>query len=148
MLFRSLKVLIDSRVEASPGAKLFNDAKVLIFAGEENPRADVMRARGAEVIVLPNARGKVELPAMLEELGRRNINELHVEAGNRLNGSLLAEGCVDELLVYLAPSVLGDAAQGMFHLREMTALAQQHRLTFTAAEPVGEDLRLLARVVR
>ena len=57
--------------------------------------------------MLPNAHGKVDLPALLAELGRREVNELHVEAGGKLNGSLLREGCVDELLLYLAPSLLG-----------------------------------------
>ena len=67
------------------------------------------------MIVLPNAAGKVDLPALMRELGRREINEVHVEAGSKLNGSLIREGCVDELLVYLAPSLIGEA-QGMFAL--------------------------------
>ena len=76
----------------------------------------------AEIRSLPNPHGKVELPAMLEELARRGVNELHVEAGFRLNGSLVREGCVDEFLIYLNPSLLGDEAQGMVDLPGFAAL--------------------------
>jgi diaminohydroxyphosphoribosylaminopyrimidine deaminase/5-amino-6-(5-phosphoribosylamino)uracil reductase len=141
-----LKVLIDSRLEAPAGAKLFKQGKTLVYAAEQNPRGDVLRAIGAEIVVLPNARGKVELAAMLADLGKRGINELHVEAGNGLNGSMLAEGCVDELLVYVAPSVIGDSARGMFHLPELQSLAERRRLAFVDAARIGDDLRLLARV--
>ena len=77
-------------------------------------------------------------------MGRRQCNEVHVEAGTRLNGSLISEGCVDELLVYLAPTLLGDA-QGMFALPPLTDLKQQRTLQFHQVQQVGEDLRILAR---
>ena len=73
--------------------------------------------------MLPNAAGKVELPDLFRELARRELNEIHVEAGHKLNGSLLNEGMVDELLLYLAPDVIGDAARGMFNLPELTDLS-------------------------
>jgi diaminohydroxyphosphoribosylaminopyrimidine deaminase/5-amino-6-(5-phosphoribosylamino)uracil reductase len=82
---------------------------------------------------------------MLEELARRGVNELHVEAGLRLNGSLLREGCVDELLIYLNPSLLGDTAQGMADLPAVAALDERLRLRILSCERVGEDLRLLLR---
>ncbi|MFM9972321.1 MAG: bifunctional diaminohydroxyphosphoribosylaminopyrimidine deaminase/5-amino-6-(5-phosphoribosylamino)uracil reductase RibD [Burkholderiales bacterium] len=142
-----LKVLIDSRLEASPEAKIFQSGKTLIFAGVAHPeRAAALRARGAEIVVLPNANGKVELPHMLEELARRGINELHVEAGSKLNGSLLQEGCVDELLLYLAPLLIGDAGQGMFHFPELAQLSQAKRLDIFEMLPMGEDVRLRARI--
>lgn len=83
---------------------------------------------------------------MLEELARRGVNELHVEAGFRLNGSLLREGCVDELLIYLNPSLLGDSAQGMFDLPPLVALEARPRLALRSVERVGEDIRILARL--
>lgn len=142
-----LKVLIDSRLEASPEAKIFQSGRTLVFAGSAHPhRAAALAARGAEIVVLPNANGKVELPQMLEELARRGINELHVEAGSKLNGSMLREGCVDELLIYLAPMLIGDAGQGMFHLPEVTALSMARRLTIVELAPVGDDIRLRARI--
>ena len=85
------------------------------------------------MVVLPNANGKVELPRMLEELGRRGINELHVEAGFRLNGSLVRERCVDEFLVYLNPSFLGDGAQGMLDLPAVSSLQERLSLKVLAA---------------
>jgi len=82
---------------------------------------------------------------MLEELARRGINELHVEAGFRLNGSLVREGCVDEFLVYLNPSFLGDAAQGMLDLPAVAALEERRRLRLLSVTHLGEDLRIVAR---
>ena len=135
-----LRVIVDSRLETPRGAKILQGDKVLIFAARPGPAPE-----NAEVVVLPNARGKVELPRMLEELGRRGVNELHVEAGFRLNGSLAREGCVDEYLVYLNASFLGDGAQGMLDLPAAAALDQRLRLALVSVERLGEDLRILAR---
>jgi diaminohydroxyphosphoribosylaminopyrimidine deaminase/5-amino-6-(5-phosphoribosylamino)uracil reductase len=101
--------------------------------------------KNAEVVVLPNPNRKVDLPKMLEELARRGVNELHVEAGSRLNASLVREGCVDEFLLYLNPSFLGDAAQGMLELQPLTSLEERVRLDVVSLERVGEDIRILAR---
>jgi diaminohydroxyphosphoribosylaminopyrimidine deaminase/5-amino-6-(5-phosphoribosylamino)uracil reductase len=82
---------------------------------------------------------------MLEELARRGVNELHVEAGFKLNGSLVREGCVDEVLLYLNPSFLGDSAQGIVDLPAPDSLAGRTSLRIKSLERVGEDLRILAR---
>ena len=95
---------------------------------------------------MPTAHGKVDLPALMQELGRREINELHVEAGFKLNGSLVREACVDELLLYLAPSLIGDA-QGMFDLAPPSTLDDKRRLAFHDVTRIGEDLRILARFI-
>ena len=105
-----------------------------------------LRARGAEVVVLPNHDGKVELPALLQELARRGCNEVHVEAGHKLNGSLLDEGLVDELLVYFAPCILGDTAQGMFHLPPLAGLRDRRNVRITDISRIGDDVRMLARL--
>ena len=115
------------------------------MTGDE-PRAARLRERGAEVIVLPNAAGKVELPDLLRELARREMNEIHVEAGYRLNGSLVREGLVDELLVYLAPALIGDKAHGMFELPELTELSGRRQLVVREARMIGPDLRIIARL--
>ena len=81
----------------------------------------------------------------LQELARRGVNELHVEAGFRLNGSLVREGCVDEFLVYLNPSFLGDGAQGMLDLPAFASLAGRLKLKVLSVDRLGEDLRVLAR---
>jgi diaminohydroxyphosphoribosylaminopyrimidine deaminase/5-amino-6-(5-phosphoribosylamino)uracil reductase len=78
------------------------------------------------------------------ELGKRQINELHVEAGYKLNGSLIREGCVDELLLYLAPTLLGDA-QGLFDLKALESLEGRRQLVFREVKQIGPDLRILAR---
>jgi diaminohydroxyphosphoribosylaminopyrimidine deaminase/5-amino-6-(5-phosphoribosylamino)uracil reductase len=98
----------------------------------------------AEVVTLPNSAGKVDLPAMLAELARRGVNELHVEAGSRLNGSLVREGCVDEFLIYQNQSFLGDPAQGMFQL-EPRSLDGRVGLELVAVERFEDDVRLLLR---
>lgn len=135
-----LRVVVDSRAETPDGAKVLQGGNTLLFAGAPTPRQ-----LPAEVVVLPNANGKVELPGMLEELGRRGINELHVEAGFKLNGSLVREGCVDEFLVYLNPSLLGDEAQGMVALAQAASLDARTRLRLVSVERVGDDIRILAR---
>jgi diaminohydroxyphosphoribosylaminopyrimidine deaminase/5-amino-6-(5-phosphoribosylamino)uracil reductase len=135
-----LRVIVDSRLETPRGAKILQGDRVLIFAARQAPAPE-----NADVVVLPNAHGKVELPRMLEELARRGVNELHVEAGFRLNGSLVREGCVDEFLLYLNPSFLGDGAQGMLDLPAVAALEQRLSLKLVSVERLGEDLRILAR---
>lgn len=143
-----LKVLVDSRLEVSPEARLFESGRVLIAAAQPNAqRAAALEARGAELLLLPNAAGKVELADLLQELGRRELNEVHVEAGFKLNGSLLAAGLVDELLVYLAPSLIGASPNGMFNLPALESLAQQRRLEFQNVSRIGPDIRLIARVL-
>ena len=76
------------------------------------------------------------------------MNELHVEAGYKLNGSLLREGCVDELLVYLAPSLLGMDSMSMFNLSAPETLEGRVKLNFHAVDRIGDDLRILARLRR
>jgi len=142
-----LRVLIDSRLEVSPAARLFEGGNVLVVAARgDGAKSAALRARGAEVLLLPNPHGKVELPELMLELARRGINEVHVEAGTRLNGSLLREGCVDELLVYLAPSLIGDTGQGMFSLPEFTDIAQKISLSIREVSRIGEDIRVIARL--
>jgi diaminohydroxyphosphoribosylaminopyrimidine deaminase/5-amino-6-(5-phosphoribosylamino)uracil reductase len=141
-----LRVIVDSRLETPPGARILEGGGVLIACAKAEPfRATVLREKGAEIVELPNAHGKVDLPALMRELGRHGINEVLAEAGFKLNGSLLREGCVDELLLYLAPSLIGDAARGLFDLPALESLAQQRRLIWREVRRIGEDLRVLAR---
>ncbi|CAB3645194.1 bifunctional diaminohydroxyphosphoribosylaminopyrimidine deaminase/5-amino-6-(5-phosphoribosylamino)uracil reductase RibD [Paraburkholderia rhynchosiae] len=145
------RVLIDSQLEVSPQAQILAGAPTLIFCGNleqrHSDRAQALRERGAEIVQLPNAAGKVDLPAMLKVLGERQVNELHVEAGYKLNGSLLREGCADELLVYVAPSLLGIDSMSMFNLGAPETLDGCVKLTFHNVERIGEDLRILARLL-
>ena len=100
----------------------------------------------ADIQNLSNPAGKVDLPKLLEELARRGVNELHVEAGFRLNGSLVREGCVDEFLIYLNPSLLGDEAQGMVSIPGFSALEQRIKVKIVSLDRIGDDIRILARL--
>jgi diaminohydroxyphosphoribosylaminopyrimidine deaminase/5-amino-6-(5-phosphoribosylamino)uracil reductase len=142
-----LRVVIDSRLETPLGAKVLRNGALIATAIKDAGRIEALREKGAETIVLPNAAGKVELGALMQELGRRGINELHVEAGFRLNGSLLREGFVDELLIYLAPHVIGDAARGMFDLPPLEALSGRRELKIRDVRMVGTDIRVIARTL-
>ncbi|KQR44940.1 bifunctional diaminohydroxyphosphoribosylaminopyrimidine deaminase/5-amino-6-(5-phosphoribosylamino)uracil reductase RibD [Acidovorax sp. Leaf160] len=142
-------VIVDSRLQTPLHAKLWqaSDRSVLIYSAHAEPeRSNALQALGAEVIDLPNAAGKVDLSAMLRDLGARGINELHVEAGHKLNGSLVREGLVDELLLYVAPKLLGAGAQGLAEWGPLQELGHALSLEFETVEPVGSDLRIVARV--
>ena len=147
-------VIVDSRLETPLDARLFEHSKpnsptprqVWIYAAIDNPaKRAALEAIGARVTLLPNPDGKVDLNALLHDLARREVNELHVEAGHKLNGSLIREACVDEFLVYLAPKMLG-MGQGMAHWGPLQDLSQGLSLVFTETQLIGKDLRVLARV--
>lgn len=142
-----LRVVVDSKLETPLTARILQGGPVLVaVAVDDQKMANLLRSAGAEVVVLPNASGKVELKDLLEELGRRGINEVHAEAGFKLNGSLLREGLVDELLLYLAPCLIGHAASGLFNLPELTTLDDKLRLKIQDLRQVGADIRVLARL--
>jgi diaminohydroxyphosphoribosylaminopyrimidine deaminase/5-amino-6-(5-phosphoribosylamino)uracil reductase len=139
-------VLVDSRLEVALGAHLFiADRARYIYAAATNPiKKQAVEERGAVVIEMADGFGKVDLRATVFDLGQRDINELHVEAGCKLNGSLLNEGLVDEFLIYLAPKLLG-TGQGMANIRPLESLSQATGLEFLSTEMIGNDLRILAR---
>ncbi len=142
-----LCVVVDSRLETPLGAKVLRNGALVATALNDAGKIAALREKGAEIVLLPNAAGKVELGALMQELGRRGINELHVEAGFRLNGSLLREGFVDELVIYLAPHVIGDAARSMFHLPQLEDLNDRRELKIRDVRMIGTDIRIIARTV-
>ncbi|GAP36891.1 bifunctional diaminohydroxyphosphoribosylaminopyrimidine deaminase/5-amino-6-(5-phosphoribosylamino)uracil reductase RibD [Piscinibacter sakaiensis] len=151
-----LRVVVDSRLELPATARLLPPPGAVLVAAARPDAARVaaLQAAGAEVLLLPGRpspgpggvprEAKVDLPALLAELARRGVNELHVEAGHLLNGSLLREGLVDELLAYVAPKLLG-AGRGLAALGPYERLDEGPALRFVEATPVGEDLRVRAR---
>ena len=140
-----LRIVVDSRLETPVSARVLEGGALIAAAVNDNARIEALRSRGAEVVVLPNASGKVELGALMGELGRRAMNEIHVEAGYRLNGSLLREGLVDELLIYLAPSFIGDRARGMFELPALESLTARRPLQVREVRMIESDIRVIAR---
>lgn len=144
------RVVVDSRLEISPDARILQPpGEVLIYTAalqghEAKDKAAALAARGVTVVPCPGVGGKVDLPAMLDDLARREVNELHVEAGHKLNGSFVRAGLVDEFLVYLAPTLLGSGRE-MARFGPLAALAEGLALEYRSVERVGADLRIVAR---
>ena len=141
-----VRVVVDSRLETPSSARIVAPGTVIAAATREGANAAALVAGGAEILALPNASGKVDLEALMLELGRRGINELHVEAGHKLNGSLVRENLVDELVLYLAPHLLGDAARGMFHLPQLDDLSGRRECELKDVRSIGGDIRVVARM--
>jgi len=142
-----LLVVVDSRLEIDPRARILSGERVLVVGGPENHLlASVIETTGAEVLFFPDAEGRVDLAGLMRELAKRGVNEVHVEAGARLNGALLQAGLVDEIVLYLAPSIVGDMARGLFAMPALERLADQRRLVWQDVRPVGGDLRVIARL--
>lgn len=134
-----LKVVVDSELRMPTSARILNDAKVLLFtACERMVRADV------ETIVLPAPNNQVDLSGMLAVLAKREINEVMVEAGAVLNGALLRSQLIDEMIFYVAPKLMGDAARAVFHLPGMDRMAQNIQLHITDIRAIGQDWRITA----
>lgn len=141
-------VIVDSQLQTPLEARLFSvpGRTCLIYtASDDAAKKAALEGRGATVIRLPNPQGKVDLGAMLQDLGRRAINELHVEAGHKLNGSFLREGLVDDMLLYLAPRLLGPGL-GMAQTTPLHTLAEGTALEYVSVDRIGPDLRIVARV--
>ena len=144
-------VVVDSQLQTPPDARLFIAGRACyIYCAAPNDtafqaRKQALESQGAVVVELPNAHNKVDLSAMLADLASRGVNELHVEAGSKLNGSFIREGLVDEMLVYLAPCMLGEGL-AMAHFGPLTQLDQGLSMDFKSVEKIGPDVRILARV--
>ncbi len=141
-------VVVDSRLQTPPGAALFEaQRRVHIYTAAtdlDSEQARALAARGAQLICLPNGQGQVDIQAMVRDLARLEINELHVEAGHRLNAALAQAGLVDEWLGYLAPKLLWGGA-GWADLPSPQRLADAQAMAFQSVEPVGRDLRIVLR---
>ena len=140
-------VVVDSRLDTPPDAHIFIAGRaVYICASEQNDvKKAALEAAGATVLYLPDAAGRVDLAALLRELARREINEVHVEAGHTLNGALVQARLVDEFLVYLAPKLIGPGLE-MASLLPLAQLSGAVPLVFTSVSQVGPDIRIAARI--
>ena len=146
-----LRVLLDSRLDVPDGAKILRGGNVLIATSAEKPdRERALMAGGAEVMRVPveAIKGKVDLPKLMERLAARGLNHVMVETGAKLNASLLAAGMVDEIVAYIAPSIFGDHARGLFALPELRNLDERIKLQITDVRQVGADLRVTAHTPR
>ncbi len=142
-----LRVVLDSRLRMPLSARMLQERHALIYAALPDPdKIAALEQAGAMVSMLPDGNGQVDLPAMMRDLAQRGCNEVLLEAGSTLNGALLRAGLVDELLLYVAPQLLGDGARGMARLGELTGLDQRIDLKWQDVRQVGNDLRLTVKV--
>ncbi len=145
-----LRVILDSRLRTPPTARTLHlPGSVLIFTAVADPdRQAPLRAAGADITVVPNAGPGLDLTAIMAELARRECNEVQVECGPTLAGALLQAGLMDELVIYMAPLLLGDQARGLFQLPELTRMEERRELKLVETRAVGKDWRLRFRPVR
>ncbi|MBM7455248.1 diaminohydroxyphosphoribosylaminopyrimidine deaminase/5-amino-6-(5-phosphoribosylamino)uracil reductase [Oceanisphaera litoralis] len=143
-LRQPLRVIIDTRNRLHPGLKLFGlPGPVLLLRGE---RTGGFGDQVEECVLPLTDAGQLDLPLLLAELGRRQLNHLWVEAGARLCGALLSAALVDELVLYQAPKLMGSGSRGLFDLPELTAMDRVPQLEWRDCRRVGTDLKLTARV--
>ena len=152
-----LRVLLDSKLKLPLIAKILHlpsssparegESFPLIYTATHNEqKISALENLGAQVVILPNAEGRVDLRAVLRDLAARGCNEILLEAGSKLNGAFLHAGMIDEFVLYIAPQLLGDMARGVAQLGELTALDQRVELNWRDVRNVGKDLRVVARV--
>lgn len=140
-----IRAVVDTRFEIPEDARLFDGGKVWVFVCSiDQAKADRLAERNVEVVVMPSSAAGIDLPSLMRWLAAHEINEVHVEAGARLSGAMLEHGCVDELLVYMAPMLLGQG-RGMASMPAVSALDAAERFEFIEAMPVGTDMRLRLR---
>lgn len=141
------RVVIDSRLDLPVTARILSGEPPLVLTvSEDRERRAALEARGAEVVEVPGIGGKTDLAVVARLLAARGFNEVTVETGARLNASLLAAGVVDEIVIYLAPMLLGDTAQGLYALPALAGLDAALRPRVVDVRAVGADLRITARL--
>ncbi|AEC22083.1 putative riboflavin-specific deaminase [Pusillimonas sp. T7-7] len=140
-----IKAIVDTRFQVMEQARIFDGTPTWVFTCVSDPeKVHRLADRNVQVVELPAAAGRVDLHALMRWLGEHDINEVHVEAGARLSGALLQAQCTDELLVYMAPVLLGEGI-GMARMEPLQQLAQAQRFEFIHTACVAPDVRLRAR---
>ena len=144
-LTQPARIIVDSGLRTPPTARIFGlPGAVLVFGCREAPdSAAALRQAGARVEMLPGGR-HCDPAQVMTRLGELQFNEVWVEAGARLNGALLEAGLIDELVIYLAPQVLGADARGMFAIEPLSSLDGRVSLEYQDVRKVGRDLRITA----
>lgn len=142
-----LKVIVDSQLKISLDAKILQNGNALIAFAKPSPEKEAgLLSAGAELLFIPNSDEKVCLKTLLSHLARREINEVLCEGGEGLNGALMAQGLVDELLIYYAPKLMGSTAKSMLAMPEFTNMQQAVALTILDIRNIGSDIRVRAKV--
>lgn len=144
-----LRVIVDGHLSLTPDVKLLSlpGSTLVVTAEDDSDAAEPLIAAGAEVMVLRDGPGRISLPLLMKDLATRDMNEVLVEAGATLCGELLSAGLVDELVVYMAPHLLGSGARGMFNIPALSGMGERIALDITDLRAVGRDWRITARIV-
>mgnify|MGYP000745779289 FL=1 len=144
-----LRVVLDSQLQMSPQAKMLSQSGPvrLMTLNAETPKAETLRAAGAEVIQVAAKGSRIDLAAMLRQLAADERNEVLLEAGATLSGAMLQAGLVDELVIYMAPLLMGDSACGLWHLPGLENMADRIEREITDIRAVGHDWRITARAL-
>jgi diaminohydroxyphosphoribosylaminopyrimidine deaminase / 5-amino-6-(5-phosphoribosylamino)uracil reductase len=141
-----LKVIIDSDLQTPVNANILQNKNALIaFAKDSQNKANQLLEMSAELLCIPNEHGRVCLKTLLSHLASREINEVQCEGGEGLNGALMAQKLIDELLIYYAPKLMGSAAKSMFAMPEFTSMSQAIALDILDVRQIGADIRLRAK---
>jgi diaminohydroxyphosphoribosylaminopyrimidine deaminase/5-amino-6-(5-phosphoribosylamino)uracil reductase len=143
-----LRVILDSRLRTPPDAKLLDlPGETLIVTGVVDADNEARLTRtGIRIVTLPTQDGQLDLPAVLQYLGTLQINEVHLEAGATLCGALLQAGLLDELVIYMAPHLMGNTARGLFALPGLEQMSQRVKLSISDVRAVGDDWRITAKI--
>ena len=144
-----LRVVLDSQLRLPLTARLVQQPGVVVYtAASDSRKIAALTQMGVQLVILPEINGRMDLISVLSDLASRECNEVLVEAGSVLNGALLQAGLVDEMLLYLAPQLLGEFARSMVQLGELVTLDQRIELEWRDIRQVGNDLRIIAHVKR
>lgn len=141
-LRQPVRVILDSSHKVRSDFKVFSTESPVWLVGEDDYPLTGFPVF-TEYLQLDRNQGETRLQALMTELGKRQINTLWVEAGATLAGALIAENLVDELIIYMAPKLLGDQARDLCHLPNLTQLADAPLWQLQSCEPVGDDLKLI-----
>ena len=139
-----VRVIIDSALKTPQDAKMLGlPGQTLILTTQNKPGQYAQD--GVETVTISETRGKVDLSEAMVFLASRELNEIHVEAGSELCGALLDQHLVDEIVIYMAPHIMGDSARGLFHLPGLSTMNQRVDLEIDDIRPIGRDWRITAR---
>jgi diaminohydroxyphosphoribosylaminopyrimidine deaminase/5-amino-6-(5-phosphoribosylamino)uracil reductase len=144
-----MRVVVDSNLSMPTTARMLavGGPVMVVTANDDSGYAESLAGAGAEVMFLPAGQRTVDLVGLMDQLASREINEVHLEAGANLCGAMLVAGLVDEIVLYLAPHLMGSQARGLFNLPGLERLADRVALRLTDVRNVGDDLRVVARVI-
>jgi len=143
-----LRVVVDTNLSMPETAKMLSlpGRTLVMTCSDDDAARQRLQQAGAEVVVMPYCSNSVSIEAVLDSLAEMEINEVLLETGATLSGAMLQQGLIDELVIYMAPVLMGDSARGLFHLPGMESMADKIQLEFTDVRAVGKNWRITARL--